>query len=393
MKLSYAFEELTDDLPRPPKSAIRAMFASGVLVSPRGWKTLPGETRQAVALEGTRDVVNVAMVAELLKGTPPSHIRLVSKVTDPGPDEIPTSLVKVLGPRRTLTLADWRSLRPLDRYVIASLVTNTRLLWRALDEMANRPGASMGMAIAQPWSGVLAHCEVQMRPETLERLMSPKYLEGRGCVLARVAGIRAARRIAETMDLQAESGTGPAELDWGLAREPGTILWQAHVSSWDGEFFPTASLLAASTAAVAVYDMARELDSNLNIGPVSLVEEPWMVGIEREESTGAYVAKAAEIHGSGSAMPAQHSAAWSSIAAELQAQQQPPPASASIATFAATPIATVKVSRQESAPIAPPSSVVSVSKKSLALWLVLMIVAATLVSTLVAVLIVRFAAH
>jgi cyclic pyranopterin monophosphate synthase len=392
MKLSYAFEELTDDLPRPPKSAIRAMFAAGVLVSPRGWKTLAAETRQALAMEGTRDVVNVAMVSELLKSAPPAHIRLVSKVPDPTPDEVPHSLVKVLGPRRSLTIADWRSLRPLDRYVVASLVTNTRLLWRALDEMANRPGASMGMAIAQPWSGVLAHCEVRMRPEALERLLAPKFLDGRGCVLARVAGIRAARRIAETMDLQAESGTGPAELDWGLSPQPGTILWQAHVSSWDGEFFPTASLLAASTAAVAVYDMARELDPSLEIGPVALVEEPWMVGVEREESTGAYVGKAAEIRSSGRVSAEPPTAVWSAIAAELKAQ--PAAVSSSpLAAFAAQPLAPAPSRRSDPPSGVGASSIVGVSKKSLALWLVLMIVAATLVSTIVAVLIVRIASH
>ena len=288
MKLSYFFEELSDDLPNPPRSAIRAMFAAGVVVSPRGWATLPTDTRQALAMEGTREVVNVAMVAQLLNAASPSQIRLVAKVPDPSSDEIPLSLMKALKPRCPLTVQDWKSLHALDRCVLASLATNTRLFWRALREMANRSGAPLNLALAQPWTGMLAHCEVRMTPEAAERLISPRFLEGRACVLARVAGIRAARKISETMDLHSETGTGPTELDWGLTDEPGTVLWQAHVSSWDGEFFPSASLLAAATAAVAVHDMAKELDPEVKIGTVNLVEEAWKVGLDREEATQAY---------------------------------------------------------------------------------------------------------
>jgi cyclic pyranopterin phosphate synthase len=291
-RFSYAFEELTDDLPRPPKAALRAMFAAGILVAPKGWKQLTNETRQALALEGTRDRINVVMVAELLKEAPPGMIRLVAKDREPPPDLVPAPLAKALGPMRTISTPEWASLRALDRYVLATLASNTRLLWRALEEMAHTPGSQLSRKIAQPWSGSLAHCELTLHPRALERLSSPGFLEGRAFVLARAAGVRAARKVSDILDLQADAVAGPAELDWNR-RPSAAIVWQAHVSTWDGEFFPAASLLAVNTAAIALYDMAKELDPHAVIGSASIAEEPWQCGqSEREEPTAVYNANA-----------------------------------------------------------------------------------------------------
>lgn len=294
-RFCYAFEELNEDLPRPPKAALRAMFSAGILVSPRGWKSLSNETRQALATEGTREQINVVMVAELLKEAPPGHIRLVARTADPPVDQVPPAVLKALGPTRSISASEWASLRALDRYVIASLAANTRLLWRALDEFASEPGSKLTKGGGQSWSGALAHCEVHCHPNAIERLTSSKYLDGRAFVLARVAGVRAARRTSEMLDLQVETVSGPAELDWGPTKQPGVLLWQAHVSTWDGEFFPAASLLAVSTAAVALYDMVKEIDPTASIGSAGIVEEPWRVGsaggFEREESTAVYSAK------------------------------------------------------------------------------------------------------
>jgi molybdenum cofactor biosynthesis enzyme len=376
MKLSYFFEELTDDLPNPPRSAIRAMFAAGVVVSPRGWNVLTTETRQALAMEGTRDVVNVAMVAQLLNSASPSHIRLVAKVPDPSSEEIPLSLMKALKPRCPLTVADWKALHALDRCVLASLATNTRLFWRALHEMSNRSGAALSLALVQPWTGVLAHCEVRMQPEAVEHLTSPRFLEGRACVLARVAGIRAARRISETMDLHSESATGPTELDWGLTGEPGVLLWQAHISSWDGEFFPSASLLAAATAAVAVHDMAKELDPEVKIGTVNLVEEAWKVGLDREEPTQAYTL--------GTDGPKSSSRPAAGPVPSARSSRRP---AASSSPPVAAPLAAAQLPMT-----APASSALSgVSKKSVGIWLLLIVISAALVSTIVAFVIARLA--
>jgi hypothetical protein len=56
------------------------------------------------------------------------------------------------------------------------------------------------------------------------------------------------------------------------------MLWQAHVSGWDGAFLPAASLQAVVTAAVAICDMVKELDPKAAITIANIAEEPWLVG-------------------------------------------------------------------------------------------------------------------
>ncbi|MBI5536135.1 MAG: hypothetical protein HY898_25665 [Deltaproteobacteria bacterium] len=332
-RFCYGFEELSDDLPRPPKAALRAMFSAGILVSPRGWKQLTNETRQALSLEGARDKVNIPMVADLLKEAPPGQIRLVSKTADPPHDQVPAPLANALGPMRTIPPAEWASLRALDRYVLASLAANTRLLWKALEEMARMPGSKLSKRVVEPWSGSLARCDLVLLPEAIERLTSSRFLDGRAFVLARAAGVRAARRVADTLDMRADTVTGPAELDWALDKKGGMLLWQAHVSTWDGEFYPAASLLAVSTAAVALYDMAKELDPHGIISNARIAEEPWQVGhTDREEATSVY---SAENHPEMFSQRAEHGS------------EEPPPSTLSTAAMA---LDTIAVSRPQPGP-------------------------------------------
>ncbi|HEX7667806.1 MAG TPA: hypothetical protein VF407_24935, partial [Polyangiaceae bacterium] len=72
----------------------------------------------------------------------------------------------------------------------------------------------------------------------------------------------------------------------------GRVIWQAHVSSWDGSFFGAASLVAASTAAVALADIVAESDPRVEIEKSRIVEEPWQVGgDQREQPTTLFSAK------------------------------------------------------------------------------------------------------
>jgi len=143
------------------------------------------------------------------------------------------------------------------------------------------------------WSGAIAHCEVHVGNVAIDRILSEEFLDGRSLMLARVAGIRAARRVSETFDLHAESGTGPVELDWTIYRDKELVLWQAHVSTWDGAFFPAASLLSATTAATALLDMIKEDDPSAGLRVADIREEAWRVGSEGsrdEEATQVYSA-------------------------------------------------------------------------------------------------------
>jgi molybdenum cofactor biosynthesis enzyme len=288
--VSYAFEDISGDLPRPPMSAMRALLSAGVVMSPRGWNGLGVDMRQSLARVGAADVVDLVKVQEHVRSAAVSELRLVPRLQDGKSDEVPIALVNALAPVRRIAVEQWRALRPLDRYVLSALALNTRLLWRAVQEIL--PEAVAGSETS-PWKSVLARCEVKIRPDALVTLQGLDFLDGRAFVLARVAGVRAARRAAETFDMRSDSGTGTIELDWCNLDDAGILLWQAHVSTWDGAFYPAAALTAATTAAIALCDMIRDRDPSASVLDACIVEDTWQVGSDpfREQATAVFRGK------------------------------------------------------------------------------------------------------
>ena len=284
----YAFEGISEDLPRPPMSALRALLAAGVLLSARAWQELPVATRQAFAQAGAMDPINDAQVTELLKQVPVSQVKFVGKRGDPPIDSVPVDLANALGPARPLTVAEWAGLRALDRHTLVSLVKNTRLLSKALNEVLPQKGAAPG--IPNVWSGSVARTELRVKREVLKKVLSIEFMDGRAFTHANVSGRRAARRASELFDQQSDATVGPVEIDWGLRVADDVLFWQAHVSAWDGAFFPGAALLAANTAATAMYDMVKGLDPSASIIFAAIREEPWQAGREEQHDapTGMY---------------------------------------------------------------------------------------------------------
>jgi len=286
----YAFEEIGPDLPRPPMAARRALLGAGVSMPLDTWQTLPIEIRRGLVEEGTRDVisdVNVKnAVSPVLK-----RIRFMGPVKDPPLDVIPTPVNDALRNFRPLIVDEWRRLRPLDRYVLVALVGNSRLLWRALEELA---GGQLSSVKLRPWIGPLARAEVKMNMQALSELSGGLLMGGKALVLARTAGVRAARHAHEILDGYAEKYAGPVELDSRIDLQEGACVFQAHVSTADGEFFGAASVFAVATAAAALRDAVSSRDPKATIEHVTLREEAWSVGSAAfgDEATVAMSAKA-----------------------------------------------------------------------------------------------------
>jgi molybdenum cofactor biosynthesis enzyme len=270
---TYAFEEISDDLPRPPLAALRALQSMSYLVSPQGWRDLAVELRQVIAYEGAKEKVGGPRLEAAVKRISLHHAKMMPGPRDPDPNEVPPELLAALGPLRSVSTEEWRALRALDRRVLFILARNTRLLSRAVEEIlpAGPPSTRRSTAL-------VARSEVVIPRDVLHRVLSTDFHDGRAFVLARVAGRRAARRVAEIFDRQADSTVGTIELDWGVHEHDSVIFWQAHASAWDGSFFPSAALLAATTAAVALHDMVRELDPSASLGAACIRDEAWEAG-------------------------------------------------------------------------------------------------------------------
>lgn len=281
-----ACEDLGAELDRPPLAAVRFFRASGFKLSLRAWAELPVDVRWAIAKEGARDQVDQHIARTLMRHVPMRHVELIGDTNVP--DHLPLpGVVEVLGVRETWVDRDWPQLRPFHRFVLNVLRNNRRLMWRAFAEIEG-----VGVSRNDGWHGPVAHAEVEIRAadpvrgELLSLLATEKLLEGRALLLARASGLRVARASADVFDLYADRTPGPIELDWSVEVPSATVLWQAHVSTHVGDFFPVASLAAVAASAVCLADMLKEFDPQVRVREVRIVEEEWSVGkFEAEAAT------------------------------------------------------------------------------------------------------------
>ncbi|CAN5116458.1 hypothetical protein BH09MYX1_BH09MYX1_67050 [soil metagenome] len=286
----YGFEEIGPDLARPPMAARRALLCAGVSVPLETWQSLPIEIRRALVEEGTRTAVSEINVKNAVSPVL-KRIRFMGPVKDPSIDAIPPPVFEALRSFRPLTVEEWRRLSPLDRYILVALAGNSRLLYRAMEELGS--GVLTTVKLRQ-WIGPLARATVHAQVPALAELAAGHLMDGKAIVLTRAAGVRAARRAHEILDGYSEHYAGPVELDSRIDLGEGVVGLQAHVSTVDGEFFSAASVLAVAVAATMLRDAVSARDPRATIEQVGLREEAWSVGSSAfgEEATAVVSAKA-----------------------------------------------------------------------------------------------------
>ena len=121
----------------------------------------------------------------------------------------------------------------------------------------------------------VARAQIRMRKETLARLQqSPK---GDVLAAARVAGIQAAKRTWELIPLcHPVALTGAwidLDVDEGVGVEHATIRVSATVEAFDRTGVEMEALVAASTAALTIYDMLKAVDRWMTITDLGLIEK------------------------------------------------------------------------------------------------------------------------
>lgn len=280
-----ACEDLGPELERQPLAATRLFRSSGVKISLRAWTELPVDLRWAIATEGARDVIDAAAARALLRHVPIRHVELVGEHATPEDNPLP-GVLEGLGLQPSFAQTQWPRLPPFARYVLNVLRNNKRLLWRAFTEISGTPTRRY-----DGWRGPLAHAEIVLaaaepvRTEVMTLLARDRLLDGRGLLLARAAGVRAARAAGVTFDLHSATVTGAVEVDWAVDAPAAKVLWQAHVSTDAGDFFPVAALAGATTAGVCLLDLLKEFDPQVRLRSVRLVEEEWVVGQLEPEAT------------------------------------------------------------------------------------------------------------
>ena len=115
----------------------------------------------------------------------------------------------------------------------------------------------------------VARAVVRVAPETVSQLSSlPK---GDALVTAKLAGIQAAKRTSELIPLCHPLPLTHVGVEIGLGESEVEIVASAETTAQTG--VEMEALVAASVAALTIYDMAKAVDKAMEIGEVRLLEK------------------------------------------------------------------------------------------------------------------------
>jgi cyclic pyranopterin phosphate synthase len=116
----------------------------------------------------------------------------------------------------------------------------------------------------------LARARVTMSPETFAKLSAGDTKKGDVLAAVRIAGIQAAKRTPELIPLCHVVNLTKVEIDVTL--EAGCVIIEAHAHARDRTGVEMEAMVAASVAALTLYDMLKAVDRGMSY-EVCLVEK------------------------------------------------------------------------------------------------------------------------
>jgi cyclic pyranopterin phosphate synthase len=229
-------------------------------------------------------MVDVAPVLDWARRAEPAPER-IEPVDEPPGDEPPREIVQALGAARPLAAPVWSRLTPLDRFALAKVVQrgHGERIEAAYDEIVGQSAVSPHIA---PGGGVrmvdvsekpaslrsaVAESSVRMNAGAFERLSRADAPKGDVLGTARLAGIMAAKRTPEIVPLCHSVALTHLSVELSLDRQERRVVITATAEAHDRTGVEMEALVAASTAALTVYDMLKAFDRAMEIGPTRLI--------------------------------------------------------------------------------------------------------------------------
>ena len=118
----------------------------------------------------------------------------------------------------------------------------------------------------------VASAEVKLKPATLKLIHDGKIPKGDVFAVARLAGIQAAKETSRLIPLCHPLPLDHVELEIS-ARRPNRVIILAEAVVGGKTGVEMEALVAASVAAMTIYDMCKAVDRGLEIGPIRLEEK------------------------------------------------------------------------------------------------------------------------
>lgn len=119
----------------------------------------------------------------------------------------------------------------------------------------------------------VAEATLRMRPDVLATILDTAGPKGDALVVARLAGVAAAKRTAELIPLAHPLPLDVVEVEPFADRDAGTLTMRAEVRATARTGVEMEALTAAAIAALTIYDMAKALQRDIVIERVRLLEK------------------------------------------------------------------------------------------------------------------------
>lgn len=119
----------------------------------------------------------------------------------------------------------------------------------------------------------VAEATLRMRPDVLAAVLDTAGPKGDALVVARLAGVAAAKRTAELIPLAHPIALDVVEVEPTADRPSGTLTLRAEVRATARTGVEMEALTAAAVAALTIYDMAKALQRDIVVERVRLLEK------------------------------------------------------------------------------------------------------------------------
>jgi cyclic pyranopterin phosphate synthase len=119
----------------------------------------------------------------------------------------------------------------------------------------------------------IARGEIQMEPRTLAAIMGGTLKKGEALAAARIAGIMAAKRTQDLIPLCHQIPLESVEVDFRPDHARGVLEVQTRAVTQARTGVEMEALVAASAAALTVYDMAKAIDRVMVIRSIRLISK------------------------------------------------------------------------------------------------------------------------
>ena len=280
----YSFDVDAETLELVPLAARRALDHAGRKLSLAGWTSLADADRRALTRLGSTSPVDLDAVARILRRARPAAVA-AEEVGDPPRDAPPARVLEAYAPHGRLSAAIWSSLSDVDRYALSKVARkpNAERIANAYAEIIGHTQVSThlraqgGVQMVNVGQKAVterraeAESRVSMNRDAFALLSNNAVPKGDVLATARVAAIMAAKRTAELIPLCHALPLSHIAVELRLDAPTQSVIISTTVETTGRTGVEMEALVAATHAALTVYDMLKGVDRAMTMGPTRLL--------------------------------------------------------------------------------------------------------------------------